>query len=46
MKEKTNDEIFEMAIESVKQYKPEELIGLAVKIADENNDKRLKEMGL
>ena len=46
MKEKTDDEIFEMAVEIVKKYKPNELIELAVKIADENNDLRLKEMGL
>ena len=46
MKEKWIDEIFEIAVEIVKKYKPNELIDLAVKIADENNDGRLKEMGL
>ena len=41
-----DEKLLDMAIEIVKKYKPETIIELAVKIADENNDNRLKEMGI
>ena len=35
-----------MAFEIIKTHEPDELIKLAVKIADEHNDKRLEKLGI